>query len=222
MQKFQNELIAFLEGAATGGFGFAGLPFNLILSSFLCFRAVQLVAMFYGYDVKNNPEELAHAGEVFTQSLNPAQKQHTGVGGMMSKIILMSEATTIRQLTKKTWADFAAKGGVSLLIVQMRALAHASAKKALAKAGQKELEQSIFTNAFTQIGKHLTMKNVKLMVPVVSATIGAAIDMKQVRKVIEFANIYYHQRFLSEKEVRISNLLSEAQDMIEPNYAILE
>jgi len=221
-QKLQNELIAFLEGGTTGYFGFAGLPFNLIFSSFLCFRAVQTVAMFYGYDVKNDPDELAHAGEVFTRSLNPGQKQHTGVGGMMSKIILMSEVTTVRQLTKKTWTDFAARGGVSLLIVQMRALANNSAKKALEKAGRKELEQSIFTNAFTQFGKHLSKKSVAKMAPLFSAGIGAAIDMGQVRKVIEFANIYYHQRFLTEKEIRISNLLDEAQSVIKSDCTSLE
>lgn len=41
-----------IEGGGTGAFGFWGLPFNLVLSTFLYFRAVQSIAMFYGYDVK--------------------------------------------------------------------------------------------------------------------------------------------------------------------------
>ena len=40
--------IALAEGAGTGFFGFAGLPFNLVLCMFICYRAVQSVAMFYG------------------------------------------------------------------------------------------------------------------------------------------------------------------------------
>ena len=46
--------LAFVEGGITGIFGFAGLPFNLVLSTFLYYRAVQSIAMYYGYDVKND------------------------------------------------------------------------------------------------------------------------------------------------------------------------
>ena len=48
----RNLLAATIEGGTTGFFGFAGIPFNLVLSTFLFYRAVQSVAMFYGYDVK--------------------------------------------------------------------------------------------------------------------------------------------------------------------------
>jgi hypothetical protein len=47
----------------------------------------------------------------------------------------------------------AENGGVHLLLAQMRALANASAKKALQKAGKKGLEKTAFTEVFEQIGK---------------------------------------------------------------------
>jgi hypothetical protein len=65
--KTQDFFIAFAEGGATGFFGFAGIPFNLVLSTFIYFRAVQSIAMYYGYDVKNSAEELVIASEVFTK-----------------------------------------------------------------------------------------------------------------------------------------------------------
>ena len=50
--KGQDTFAAAIEGGGTGAFGFWGLPFNIVLSTFLYFRAVQSIAMFYGYDVK--------------------------------------------------------------------------------------------------------------------------------------------------------------------------
>ena len=43
---------ALAQGAGFGATGFVGIPFNLVVSTFLFFRAVQAVALFYGYDVK--------------------------------------------------------------------------------------------------------------------------------------------------------------------------
>lgn len=62
---------ALTEGAATGAPGFAGIPFNLVLSTFLYYRAVQSIALFYGYDIKNDPAELQIASEVFMSALSP-------------------------------------------------------------------------------------------------------------------------------------------------------
>jgi len=62
-----------VEGGTTGAFGFWGLQFNIVLSIFLYFRAVQSIAMFFGYDIKNGSAELVIASEVFTNALSPAQ-----------------------------------------------------------------------------------------------------------------------------------------------------
>lgn len=204
----QDTFVAMVEGGGTGAFGFWGLPFNLVLSTFLYFRAVQSIAMFYGYDVKNDSAELVIASEVFTSALSPTNNDiNNEATNIIGKIMLMSQAAVIKQASKKTWTDMAARGGIPLLLVQMRALAHKSAQKALQNVGAKGLENSLFKEAFEQIGRKLTLKAVGKAVPVVSAVIGALIDTAQMKKVLEFADIFYQKRFIVEKENRIHTLI---------------
>lgn len=211
--KLQDLGIAFVEGSATGAFGFAGLPFNLVLSTFIYYRAVQSIAMCYGYDVKNDPAELVIASDVFMNALSPSQSDNNELTNIIAKIMIMSESTAVKQTVKKTWTDMAARGGASLLITQMRALANKAAQKALHNAGKKGLENSIFKNVFEQLGKKLTQKAVARAIPVVSAVIGALFDTAQMHRVLEYADVFYNKRFLLEKEVRI-NLLFEESDTI--------
>jgi hypothetical protein len=51
--------------------------------------------------------------------------------------MLMSQASMIKQTAQKTWSDMASKGGIPLLMTQMRALAYKSAQTALDKAGKR-------------------------------------------------------------------------------------
>ena len=120
--KVQDLGMAFAEGGATGYFGFAGLPLNLVLSMFLYYRAVQSIAMFYGYDVKHDSAELVIAGEVFMSALSPGSKGSDEMSSIIGKVMLMTEMTAVKQTAKKTWTDMAARGGMSLLLTQMRAL----------------------------------------------------------------------------------------------------
>lgn len=108
----------------------------------------------------------------------------------------------------------AARGGVSLLLTQMRALANKSAQKALEKVGEKGLEESLFKGIFEQIGKKLTKKAIGKTIPVVGAVIGALFDTAQMNTVIDYANIFYNKRYLLEKEVRINSLIEEEDDTI--------
>ena len=212
---------AFMEGAGTGAAGFWGLPFNLVLSTFLYYRAVQSVAMFYGYNIKDDPDELIIASEVFSAALNPTQKgTQTELGGTITKILMVSELQTVRQLASKSWQEMAEHGGIALLITQMRALANASARKALAKAGEKGLENSLFTNTFKQLGAKLTHKNVKRIIPYVSGVIGALVDSSQMSKVIEYADIFYHKRFLIEKGTRINYLVNGEQVITDAEFEL--
>lgn len=206
--KGQDTFAAVVEGGGTGAFGFWGLPFNLVLSTFLYFRAVQSIAMFYGYDVKNDSAELVIASEVFTSALSPVNNDvNNKATNIIGKIMLMSQAAVVKQTAKKTWTDMAARGSIPLLLVQMRALAHKSAQKALQNVGVKGLENSLFKETFEQIGRKLTLKAVGKSVPVVSAVIGALIDTAQMKKVLEFADIFYQKRFIMEKESRIYTLI---------------
>ncbi len=214
--KSQDTFVALVEGGATGAFGFWGLPFNIVLSTFLYFRAVQSIAMFYGYDIKNDGAELVIASEVFTNALSPAQNDVSNEAtSIIGKIMLMSQAAVVKQTAKKTWTDMAARGGVPLLLAQMRALANKAAQKALEKAGAKGLENSLFREAFEQIGRKLTLKVVGKAVPVVSAVFGALIDTAQMQKVLNYADIFYHKRYILEKESRIKTVVGSDDIIID-------
>lgn len=206
-QKGGHLFSAFIEGAATGIPGFAGLAPNLVLSTFLYYRAVQCVAMYYGYDIKNDPSETVIASEVFAASMDPSAISIGGVGSIVSKVMLFAETSTVKQLSKKSWEAMARHGGVPLLLTQMRSLANAAAKKALNKSGQKGLEGSIFKNVFGQIGKGLSKKAIQRSLPVVGGAVGALFDTGQMITVLEYADLFYCKRFILEKGYRASKLL---------------
>lgn len=212
--KLKNLGAAFGEGFATGAPGFAGIPFNLVLSNFLYFRAVQTIALSYGYDVKNNPSELEIAGQVFACAFGSNDIEDEGdvsteMQAMIGKIMLISEMSAIKQTATKTWTDMAARGGIGLLLTQIRALAHKSAQIALEKVGKQGLESTVFRNVFEQIGKRLTLGVIQKSVPVVSGFIGAAFDAGMMKKVLDYADIFYCKRFILEKEANINALLGE-------------
>ena len=213
-QKGGHLGLALAEGAATGAPGFAGIPFNLVLSTFLFYSAVQSTAMYYGYDVKNDPAELVIAGEVFMAAMSPGEQQVGGIGAAIGKVMVMSEVTTVKQVVKKGWTAMASRGGVPLALAQMRGLANAAARKAVANAGKKSLENSAFRNVFEQIGRKLSQKAISKAVPVVGGVIGALFDTGQMNAILDYADLFYHKRFLLEKAYRIGVLLGEVDPEI--------
>lgn len=208
-QKLPNLGLALAEGGGTGALGFAGIVPNIVTSTFCYYRAVQSVAMSYGYNTKTDPDELMIAGEVFTTAMAPKANDGGEMAGIIGKIMMISEAEAIKQTVKKGWSEMAARGGMTLLLTQMRALAHKAAKKALDKAGKEGLENSIFRSVFEQIGKRITAKTVQRAIPLVSALIGALFDFGEMKKVLEFADIFYRKRFLLEKAERQRMLLED-------------
>ena len=77
------------------------------------------------------------------------------------------------------------------------------------------MEKSVFTDVFEQIGKKLSQKAVNKAVPKVSAAIGAFIDTAQMKRVLEYADIFYQKRFILEKESRIAAYLADNPAIIE-------
>lgn len=209
VNKYKNaDLVAtIVEGGVCGYIGFVGLLPNLVLSTFLYYRAVQSVALFYGYDIKHDSTELQIASEVFTNALSPRNNTDSELSSVIAKVMLITETTTVKQTVKKGWTAMANKDAVTLLLTQMRALANAAARKALNNAGKKGLEETMFTNVFEQIGKGLTQKNIGKAVPFLGAFIGATIDTAQMSQVIEYANLFYAKRFILEKEERVYKLI---------------
>lgn len=205
-QRSQHLGMAFAEGAVTGAPGFAGIPFNLVLSTFLYFRAVQSIAMFYGYDVKGDASEMMIASEVFTNALNPSSVATGGMGLTIGRIMAAAEISAVKQTVKKGWTAMAEHGGATLLIAQMRALANAAARKAVQSAGKQGLEKSAFKSIFEQVGRKLTQNVVGKAVPIVGGAVGALFDTSQMNKILNFAEIFYEKRFILEKEERIAAL----------------
>lgn len=185
-----------------------GIPFNLVLSTFLYFRAVQQVAVCYGYDVKNSAEELAYASDVFAAALNPRSDKLAGSAELLAKMMAIGELEATKAAAKKTWAAMVAQGGLPLFVAQLRALARKEAQTALASAGKKGLEQSLFKNILEQVGKRLALKNVQAAVPVVGGVFGALFDTSIMNTVVTFADICYRKRFILEKEKRVEALVN--------------
>lgn len=211
-EKLPNLALAFSEGGATGFFGFAGIVPNIVTSTFFYYRAVQSIAMTYGYDVKNNADELMIASEVFTTAMSPRSGGSGEMASIIGKIMMISEAEAVKQTVKKGWTEMAARGGISLLLTQMRALAHKAAQKALQKAGKEGLENSVFRSILEQIGKRLGQKTVQRAVPYVSAAIGAFFDTGEMNKVLEFSDTFYKKRFILEKGARQAEFETRKED----------
>lgn len=202
--KNSHILAAAAEGAATGALGFAGLVPNVVASMFLYFRAVQSVAMMYGYDVKNDAAEMEIASSVLTNAFNPTQATGSSeLTATIGKFMTLAETTAVKHAAKHTWAEMAEMGGIPLLITQIRALANAAAKKALEKAGKEGLEKSVFRSILAQLGKHLGKRSLRILVPLIGGAIGACFDTAQMYKIVNYADIFYCKRFIEEKETRI-------------------
>lgn len=199
---------ALIEGVATGVPGLAGIPFNLVLSTFLYYRAVQSIAMLYGYDVRSDPSELMLAGQVFTQAMSP-ESEDAGQGEelFIAKVMAVMQTETVKKAINQGWSAMAREKGLALLIVQMRALANQAAQKALTDAGQKGLEKTVFEQIFSQVGKRLSQDVIKKGVPVIGGVIGGAFDTYMMSRVLELADTFYHKRFLLEKQARVEALV---------------
>lgn len=206
--KTRNIAAAFAEGGITGLPGIWGIPINLTSSMFIYYRAVQSIAMYYGYDVKNSAEELQIATDVFMQAFSPSTGTVSETGNMIVKFMSMSEALVIKGTIDGGWKAMADRGGICLALAQIRSLAHKSAEKVLEAAGKKGLEKSMFTSFFEQLGKKLTQSSIKKAATPAAALITAFADMSTMNKVIEFADIFYCKRFIAEKQIRIDSLTS--------------
>jgi len=207
--KNWNLGFAAVEGGATGAVGLVGVIPNLAASTFLYFRAVQNTAMMYGYDVRNDSEEMEIASAVLMNAMSPGFVGSGELSTMIGKIMVAGEMAAVKQAAKKGWAAMAQHAGLPLLMAQMRALANNAAKKAVQNAGQKALEKTVYTNVLEQIGRKLTLKTAQRAVPVIGAVIGAGLDAYQMGIILDYAEKFYRKRFLVEKEERIIHLTSD-------------
>lgn len=205
-QTYKDILLAAVQGAATGFFGFPGVPFNLALSFFLYFRAAQSVALHYGYDVRSDPRELQFAAEVTLQSLDPSFAG-SGLGGLIGKMMLSAEISALKQsLGRLSYTEMAKRGGSELIYVQIRAFANKAAKTALEKAGREGVEAGVFKSLLAQLAKRMPKEAGKKGLPVIGSFIGGLSDAYLMSRILRGAKMIYHKRYLVEKEHRISLL----------------
>lgn len=206
-KEYEHIFLTILQASATGFVGFPGIPFNMALSTFLYFRAVQSIALHFGYDVIDDMSELEFASEVTLMALSP--NRQSGIENLstsIGKMMIMTKSTALVQGLNKGYVHMAKQGGVQLLYVQIRAYANQSARKALEKSGQKQLEQSMYTEMLEQLGKYFTQSAGKKAVPAIGAVLSAFVDTKQMLKILKYAKTVYHKRYLLEKEIRISRI----------------
>jgi hypothetical protein len=213
-RNYGDLIAAFSEGAFTGAPGFLGLPFNIALSFFLYFRAAQSIAIYYGYDVKNDPRELEFASEAMMMSLAPNNEiAGQTMGGLIGKMMLATNLTALRQaLSKRTYTEMAKRGGAELLYVQIRALANKAAQNALKKAGKEGIEAGIFRKLLEQIGRRLPKEAGKKAIPFLGAIIGGFSDTYYMNRILTGSNLLYHKRFLFEKQHRVKILKGEVNN----------
>jgi hypothetical protein len=213
VNHWKDKSSSLVQGTATGAFGIVGIPFNFALSTFLYFRAVQNIAMMYGYDIKEDPRELEIASSVTMTCLFPDSSRTDDIAGVLNKMVLMANLSGLRKsLGTLTYKQMAEKGGIELLYVQIRALAHKAAAKALEEAGKMGIENEILRKMLEKLGEYLSRDFGKKAVPVFGAIIGGLTDLYMMDRVLKGANIIYHKRFLMEKSIRMSHLSSQTKD----------
>ena len=218
--KTKDIALAGVEGAATGMLGFAGVPFNLVLSLMIYYRAVQAVAMYYGYDASNDPVELLIASDVFTNAFNLEGEKTDELSALISELIKYEEKTSKDDsnddkaiVPDMTWDDMAARGGASLILAKIRELASEDAQDALKEAGHKSLEESLFDGMFEQAGRKIVLSLIQKGIPVIGGVIGAIVDSAQMNSVLDYAQIFYQKRFIYEKELRVAVLLAHTEEI---------
>ncbi len=204
-RDYADLLAALAEGAATGAPGLPGVPFNIALSFFLYFRAVQGIALYYGYDVKRDPSELEFASATTITCFSPqVEGGAESLSGVIGKMMLAANLSALHHaLATRTYTEMAKRGGSQLLYVQIRAAANQAAARALRSAGRTGIEVKVFRDLLEQVGRQLPKEAGKKAVPLLGAVIGGLSDTYYMSRVLKIANLTYHKRFLFEKEARV-------------------
>ena len=201
-------------GAATQGFltgakgGVTGVAANLALATVLFLRATQRVALHFGYDATGRESEQVIAAEVMLKCLQSGGNSASGTtGGVLEKMALAGEVSALKEaLKKKSYEQMARAGSSELLYAKIRATANKAAQKGLERAGKEGFETALVRRLLKDLGKKLPKRAGQRIVPVVGGVIGGLFDAYQMNQVIHGASLFYHKRFIAEKEERVERL----------------
>lgn len=148
-------LLAATEGAVTGAPGFAGLPFNIVFSMFLYYRAVQSVAMMYGFNVKEDPAEMVIAGDVFSNAMAPSAGSADGMALAIGKVMLVAEMEGVKQTVKKGWTAMAAR----LCLSRRFALLLMSLRVRRSRMPVRSRSRAVFSKTYSSKLAGISLKN---------------------------------------------------------------
>lgn len=196
--KRKNLFYAMANGAGTGAFGLAGLPANLALTLFLYYRAVQSVAMIYGYNVKTDNVEMVIAGEVLIAALNPLTENSGGINGALNEFL------ALKPLFLSDKGDASPEALKKLC--EIKSMAKESLNQDAYKSTSGGFEYTVYKKVFEKLGEKFSKKILKKGIPLASTVIGAVTDSLEMNTVIEYADIFYNKRFLAEKKDNLKAL----------------
>lgn len=197
---------AAFEGFGTGVVGGArGALLSLALSMTLFYRATQRIALHFGYDALGRDSEQALAADVTLQALQPNDEPPAdSTASVVGKVLIAAEVSALtKALKRRTYQEMAEQGASQLLYVRLRATASKAAQKALDKAGQEGFENAIVQRLLRDLGERIPKRIGQRAVPIVGGLIGAGMDSYYMDRVIRGATLFYHKRFIAEKEERV-------------------
>ncbi len=93
------------------------------------------------------------------------------------------------------------QGGAALAIAQIRALANGAARKAVENGGKKALEAESSRKRSPRLAED-DARGRREDGPRIGAGFGALFDTAQMKRILDFADLFYHKRFIIEKDQR--------------------
>lgn len=205
--EWKDIVSAAAEGGITGAFGAPAIPVNLATLAFLLFRATQSTALYYGYDAKNNPREQKFAVQTVMQSLSANPEPSSDAMEYLLKVGALGQLEGLKHaLSRETFKEMAEKGGARVMYLQLRAIGHKSAQKALESAGQKGIQVQFIRDILRSLAKNAQKEATKKSIPIIGGLIGAVFDGVLMKHVLHGSRLIYHKRFLVEKKERCNIL----------------
>ena len=161
--------------------------------------------------VINDPSELKIASQITVFGLSPNVDEAAGeFASIIGKIMLEANFDVLKNaLRKLTYEQMVKQGGIDLLFVQLRAMANQAAQNALKNAGGNNLEAGIFRTVLERIETNMSKEGGLNAIPFLGALVVGLNDTYLMHRVCKSANLFYHKRFIFEKEERVSILFGD-------------
>jgi len=212
-KDYEHLIWTTIQSVLSGITGISGVVYSTVFGSFIYFRAAQSIALYYGYDVKDDPLELEFAGEVTLIALSKIfeDKKSNHVANHIHQMMLTDEHSLKVETNKSTFSSVgqASRSASSAKLVTKRAvnMSEYLLKKSLSKSHKKATEQEVFSELFERLIGLASKSSGKKVVPIAGTLIGMIFDISDMTRLLKYTNMVYEKRFIIEKEMRINNTL---------------